>query len=74
MARRATRLLRVERTGARRLWLCIPGVWPMAKHKAGLSPLKNENIHRGVRDLVTIITGLLFMPREYCWLPVGGNE
>jgi hypothetical protein len=46
----------------------------MAKPKAGLSPLKNENIHRGVRDLVFIITGLLFTPREYCWLPVGGNE
>ena len=44
----------------------------MAKHKAGLSPLKNENIHRGVRDLVTIIIGfLLTHPRI---LPVGGNE
>jgi hypothetical protein len=74
VARRATRLLRVERTGARRLWLCIAGVWPTAKHKAALSPLKNENIHRGVRDLEAIIIGLLFMPREYCWLPVGGNE
>ena len=74
MARRATRLLRVERTGARRLWLCIAGVRPMAKHEAGLSPLKNENIHRGVRDLVTIIIGFLFMPRGYCSLPVGGNE
>ena len=74
MARRATRLSRVERTDARRLWLCIPGVWPMAKHKAGLSPLKNENIHRGVRDLVTIIIGLLFRIRGYCSLPVGGNE
>jgi hypothetical protein len=46
----------------------------MAKPKAGLSLLQNENIHRGVRDLLSIIIGLLFTPRGYCWLPVGGNE
>ena len=27
----------------------------MAKPKAGLSPLKSKNIHRGARDLVSII-------------------
>jgi hypothetical protein len=46
----------------------------MAKPKAGLSPLKNENIHTGVRELVSIIIGSLLMPRGYCWLPAGGNE
>jgi hypothetical protein len=40
----------------------------MAKPKAGLSPLKSKNIHRGARDLVSIIIGLLFTPRGYCWL------
>jgi hypothetical protein len=47
VARRATPLHALSVQALDALWLCIARVSPMAKPKAGLSPLKNENIHSG---------------------------